>query len=305
MTRPVPSPLAIIVAMIRIGMSTSCVYPLSTENAFRLAKLAGFDGIEVMITNDPTTQDAATLLELSRRFELPILSVHAPVLFLTQFVWGLDANVKLEKSAALARAVGATTVVVHPPFRWQVRYARTFERTVRDLATRYGVELAVENMFPWKIGWLTIRGYSPSPDPTVADCDAITLDFSHAALGGRDSLEFAQSMGDRLRHVHLCDGPGSMADGHFFDEHRVPGHGSQPVAEVLRHLAGRRWNGSVVAEVNTHGARSEQGRLDMLIETREFAQRHLDPRRGVALLHAHRRQRDLPRGGAGRASGHP
>ncbi len=33
--------------MISIGMSTSCVYPLSTESAFRLARDAGFDGIEL------------------------------------------------------------------------------------------------------------------------------------------------------------------------------------------------------------------------------------------------------------------
>lgn len=265
--------------MIRIGMSTSCVYPLSTESAFRLARLAGFDGVEVMITNDPVTQDAAALLDLSRRFEMPILSVHAPVLLLTQFVWGLDANLKLMRSAELARAVGATTVVVHPPFRWQARYARTFEWTVRNLARTFGVELAVENMFPWNLGPVTLRGYSPSPDPTAVDCDAITLDFSHAALGGRDSLEFAMSMGDRLRHLHLCDGPGSMSEGYIFDEHRIPGHGSQPVAEVLEYLASRKWSGSIVAEVNTRSAGTEQGRLEMLVETRQFAQRHLNPRR--------------------------
>ena len=38
--------------MIAIGMSTSCVFPLGVEQAFRLARLAGFDGIEVMVTSD-------------------------------------------------------------------------------------------------------------------------------------------------------------------------------------------------------------------------------------------------------------
>lgn len=260
--------------MIRIGMSTSCVYPLSTESAFRLARDAGFEGIEVMVTNDRTTQNAEYLLELSRRYEQPILSVHAPVLFLTQFVWGIDSNHKLERSAELARAVGASTVVVHPPFRWQVFAAATFESTVRALSVRYGVELAVENMFPWRLGPVTLRGYSPSPDPSVADCDALTLDFSHASLAGRDSLELARDMGARLRHVHLCDGPGSMADGYFFDEHRVPGRGTQPVAEVLELLGQSGWHGSLIAEVTTRGARTEAARLKLLIETREFAQRH-------------------------------
>lgn len=100
--------------MIRIGMSTTCVYPLDPEHAFRLASLAGFDGIEVMVTRDEGTQDAAALLELSRQFDLPILSIHAPVLLLTHFVWGRDPQVKLERSAQLASEVGASTVVVHP-----------------------------------------------------------------------------------------------------------------------------------------------------------------------------------------------
>lgn len=259
--------------MISIGMSTSCVFPLSTESAFRLAKAAGFDGVEVMITNDPSTHRAATLTELSKRFGMPILSVHAPVLFLTQLVWGVSATRKLEKSAELAREVGASTVVVHPPFRWQWRYARAFEDTVEELSYRFGVDLAVENMFPFRVGPLAGRGYAPSPDPVYIDCDAMTLDFSHASLAGRDSLAYAHAMGDRLRHVHLCDGSKSQADGRLFDEHLVPGRGTQPVAEVVQYLSSRHWNGSLVAEVHTHG--SERERLEMLIETREFAQRNI------------------------------
>ena len=64
--------------MIRIGMSTTCVYPLEPEHAFRLAKEAGFDGIEIMVTQEVTTQAAEGLVEMSDRWELPILSIHAP-----------------------------------------------------------------------------------------------------------------------------------------------------------------------------------------------------------------------------------
>lgn len=261
--------------MIRIGMSTSAVYPLSTENAFRLSRLAGFDGVEVMVTNDEVTQSAEALMELSERYEQKILSIHAPVLLLTHFVWGRDPRVKLERSAELARDVGASTVVVHPPFRWQAQYARDFLRIVRETATAYGVEIAVENMFPWKVARQNLKAYSPGTDPTTMDCDAMTLDFSHAALSGRDSLELAMAMGTNLRHVHLCDGSGSMDEGKIFDEHLLPGHGNEPVAEVLKYLVHQGWDGSVVAEVNTRKAKTEEGRLELLRETLSFAQAHL------------------------------
>jgi sugar phosphate isomerase/epimerase len=261
--------------MIRIGMSTSAVFPLPPENAFRLARLAGFDGVEVMVTNDEVTQDARSLLELSERYEQPILAIHAPVLLLTHFVWGRDPQVKLERSAELARSVGASTVVVHPPFRWQAQYARDFLRIVRETAKKYDVEIAVENMFPWKVARQNLKAYSPGSDPTTMDCDAMTLDFSHAALSGRDSLELAMAMGPRLRHVHLCDGSGSMDEGKIFDEHLLPGHGSQPVAEVLDYLVSQGWSGSVVAEVNTRKAKDEDARLELLRETLAFAQARL------------------------------
>ena len=260
--------------MIRIGMSTSCVYPLTTEDAFRLAGLSGFDGVEVMVTQDPVTQDAAALAALAARFQLPILSVHAPVLPLAQFVWSLDPARKLERSAELARDLGASTVVVHPPYRWEPGYARNFARHVREVAGRYGVEVAVENMFPVTLGPLTVRGFSPGPDPIASGSDAVTLDFSHAALAGRDSLEMAMAAGDRLRHIHLCDGTGSMAEG-CFDEHLVPGRGTQPVAEVLQYLGARRWSGSLIAEVATRAATTDEGRLELLSETVQFARRHV------------------------------
>ncbi len=261
--------------MIKVGMSTSCVFPLPTEAAFRLARAAGFDGMEIMVTADPTTRDAAALLTLSERYELPILSVHAPVLLFTQLVWGSDPARKLVRSAELAANVGASTVVVHPPYRWQPRYARSFETSIREVSRQFGVEIAVENMFPLHDGGSVVRAFAPSSDPVLIDCDAITLDFSHAALGGRDSLEYALAMGDRLRHIHLTDGTVSMSEGQLHDEHLVPGQGTQPVAEVLHYLAARDWNGSMIAEVHTGTVVSESARLAQLRETREFAAAHL------------------------------
>ena len=258
--------------MIRIGMSTSCVFPLSLEDAFRLASAAGYDGIEIMVTADRGTQDARRLSELSARYALPILSVHAPVLVATQFVWGTSPATKLSRSAELAAAVGASTVVVHPPFRWQPAYTRRFEEHVDSVAVKYGIEVAVENMFDVGVMGRNVRAYGPSPVPTDLDVRSMTLDFSHAAMAGRDSLDFALHMGPRLRHIHLCDGLG----GAMLDEHLVPGHGSQPVGAVLAYLARTGWRGSIVAEVHTHQARTEDARLAILTETLEFAREALD-----------------------------
>jgi sugar phosphate isomerase/epimerase len=261
--------------MISIGMSTSCAFPLGLEAAFRLGRNAGYDGIEVMVTGDTATQNASSLLALSDKYSMPVLAIHAPVLLLTTNVWGRDQGQKLLRSAELAAEVGARSVVVHPPFRWQADYATNFERIVREVGQKTGVEICVENMFPWSFGGKSLKAYAPSPDPLDLDVDHMTLDFSHASLSGRDSLEMAMAMGDRLRHIHLCDGRKSFEEGNIFDEHLAPGRGTQPVAETLQYLANSGWDGQIVAEVVTHKVRDTRKKMALLIETVAFAREHL------------------------------
>lgn len=260
--------------MITIGLSTSSVYPLPLEQTFALAAGLGYDGVEVMVTRDKRTQNVEELRHLEDLYNVPVLSIHAPVLLLTHFVWGTDPETKLRKSAELARDVGASTVVVHPPFRWQREYATNFMQLVRQISTDTGVSISVENMFPWKMSGRNVEAYLPSADITEYDCEHVTLDFSHAALSGQNAMQLAQTVGNRLSHVHLCDGSGALNEGKVFDEHLLPGTGDQPVAAVLSMLAHTGWSGSVVAEVNTRKSKDERDRVRMLRETLEFAREH-------------------------------
>jgi sugar phosphate isomerase/epimerase len=254
-------------------MSTSCVFPLSTDEAFRLARLTGYDGVEVMVTADRSTRDAGLLRAATARWGLPVLSVHAPVLPVAHFAFGRDQVDKLRRSAELALELGAATVVVHPPFAWQRSFAARFVDVVREIAAATGVVLAVENMFPLRLGPVGLDPYRPGHDPSTVDVDAATLDFSHAAVAGRDALDLALALGPRLRHVHLTDGVVSPRPGGLHDQHLVPGRGTQPVAEVLTHLARSGWSGTVAAEVHTRG--DEEARVTSLRRTLAFARRHL------------------------------
>lgn len=263
------------VTVISIGMGTTSVLPRHLADAFRLAAEAGFDGVEIMVTSDPDTRDPRVISALSARYRMPVLSIHAPVLVLTTFVYGLDARVKLLRSVDLARRVGASTVVVHPPFRWQVMAARGFESAVREITEATGVTIAVENMFPVTVRGRDREAYAPSWNPGDLAVDALTLDFSHAALAGVSSLDLAEQWGDRLRHVHLCDGSSIEPNDRVFDEHLLPGRGAQPVAEVLQLLTRRGFSGALIAEINTRSCGSDDARrLALLRETVQFAREH-------------------------------
>jgi sugar phosphate isomerase/epimerase len=258
-----------------VGVSTSSFFPLTLEDSFRLAKESGAEGIEVMVTNARETQDPRVLDFLSRRFDLPIVSIHAPVLLLTHGVFGFDPGHKLERSAELAVMVGADTVVVHPPFRWQLLYANRFEQVVKDVSDTFGVTVAVENMFGWCAGRVTMEAYAPSWDPGTLDVPSLTLDFSHAAMQGVSALRLARQWGQRLSHVHLCDGTSPKENFHLFDEHLLPGRGTQPVGETLELVANTGFSGHVIAEVSTGKATSEDQRVAMVKSSLDYARYYL------------------------------
>ena len=257
-------------------LSTSSVYPERTPDAFELAARLGYDGIEVMVYTDPVSQHADVLKRLTDYHQVPVLAVHAPSLLLTQRVWGREPWTKLVKAKELAEEVGARTVVVHPPFRWQRDYVRGFEAGIQRMEDETDVIFAVENMFPIRAGTAEVTGYAPSWDPTALDVPNVTLDLSHTAASNSDALAMTNDLGSRLAHLHLADGTG-MPNGPMPDEHLVPGRGRQPCAAVLRGLTSTGFRGLVVVEVNTRKASTRDDRITDLAESLAFARAHLAP----------------------------
>ncbi|WP_051581257.1 sugar phosphate isomerase/epimerase family protein [Pseudonocardia acaciae] len=255
-----------------VALSTASVYPESAEVGFLLAAELGYDGVELMVWTDPLSQDIKAVERLSARYRVPVLAVHAPCLAVTQRVWGTDPLERLRRSGEAAGILGAGTVVIHPPFRWQRGYAAAFADTVEDVARTYEVAPAVENMFPVRRAGLSAVPYAPSADPTDVGHRYYTLDLSHTAVAGVDALAMMDRMGDGLAHVHLADGSGSARD-----EHLVPGRGNQPCAEVCERLVASGFDGVVVLEVSTRRARTRHDRAALLAESLLFTRLSLQP----------------------------
>lgn len=254
----------------KIALSTASAYPQTCVDAFALAADLGYDGVEVMVWTDRVSQDASALAALSDHYGMPVLAIHAPTLLVTQRVWGKEPWVKVDRACRMAADLGAGTVVVHPPFRWQRDYAAGFAEGVAELAGEHGVKIAVENMYPWRARNREVLAYLPGWDPVPQPYADVTLDLSHTATAGSDALGMAAELGERLRHLHLADGLGSAKD-----EHLVPGRGDQPCAELLGRLAEQGWSGTVVVEVSTRRCRNRQERAADLTEALAFARLHL------------------------------
>ena len=206
---------------------------------------------------------------------------------------GADVSDEASVNAAVEKVVaelGAPTVVLHPPFRWQRRYAEGFKDQVAELEERSDVSVAVENMFPMRADSFFGRGlgsaermrrrggpgpsisaFSPSYDPTDSDHAHYTLDLSHTATAGMDALDLAARMGSGLSHLHLADGRGAA-----YDEHLIPGQGTQPCVELCEYLVRTGFAGQAVVEINTQNARTTGERATMLHQALTFARVHLN-----------------------------
>ena len=245
--------------------------PRTPPTAFELAARLGYDGLELMVGTDPVSQEVEAVRRLVDHYGVPVLAIHSPCLLITQRVWTSDPWVKLERSRAAAEALGASTVVVHPPFRWQREYAQVVHRR------------------GWP-GWRRRRTWS-SPSrtctrgarpagrrrrtPPAGTRSARTTRTSRWTCRTPPSRAATRSrwratLGDRLAHLHLADGSGSNRD-----EHLVPGRGTQPCTDVLELLAGNGFAGTVVLEVSTRRAANRADRESDLAEALAFARLNL------------------------------
>ena len=195
--------------------STAPFYRLPLRDAMRHMAAAGYRSVEVMVTHDPPRRSPAARRR-PRRTTCRIEAIHAPFLLITRRVWGTDPLGKIYRSAQLAEEVGAALVVVHPPYRWQVRYRRWIGEHLAEFSARTGVTVAVENMFPVKLPGERGVSFHAAQDFEELDRNPyMVLDTSHAAVAGIDIREVYRRYRDKLLHVHLSNNAGKGWDSHL------------------------------------------------------------------------------------------
>jgi sugar phosphate isomerase/epimerase len=254
-----------------LACSTAPFFARPLTEAFAAIADAGFDGVEVMVTRDPTTQDPDRLPVLARRHGLTIRAIHAPFLLMTRRVWGTDPVGKISRAMELAEHADVPLVVVHPPYRWQSGYRRWVDERLRGMSERTGVHVGVENMFPVPLGK---RGVAFHAHDVLGDLDRfpnVVLDTSHAAVAGLDLLESYRALRDRLVHVHLSNNAGRG-----WDSHAPVETGVLPLEDLLDALRTDGFAGTISLELDLRPVLDDPARLrDVLRRNRAFCRARL------------------------------
>ena len=162
--------------------SSAAFFARPLAETFRLVAEAGYQGVEVMVTKDPASQDPVRMRALAKEYELTIGALHAPSLLLTRKVWGTDPIGKIDRALEVAQEAEIPVVVTHPPYRWQWAYRRWIEDHLPDLAQDTGVTLAIENMFPLRMGERGVTFHANQDLDDLEGLPDLVLDTSHAAV---------------------------------------------------------------------------------------------------------------------------
>jgi len=271
-----------------IALSTGSLYSYGIARVAQLAAAAGFDGLELMVDNQWDTRDPAYLNEVASEAAIPILSVHAP--FRPGILgWAEDDVGRLHRTVELARAVGARTVVVHPPlrYRWvtlryppfiniamltpipaKSRYHQWLSTELEAYKTRVGLTIAVENMPRHRLGPRLVNLFDMNEIRDLRHFSEITLDTAHVGTWGVDLLETYEVLADRVAHVHL-----SNYDGR---QHRLPQEGSLALGPFLAALRRRRFEGVIAVELEPDSVGAgDDGRVrERLASTVAFCREH-------------------------------
>ena len=259
---------------LRPYFSTASFVRMPMREGLRHIAEAGYEGVEVMVTQDPGTQESRQLAAACKEFGVRIPVVHAPFLLITRRVWGTDPLGKIYRAVQLAEELEAPLVVVHPPYRWQVRFRRWIESSLAEFSARTGVTVAVENMFPITFG--AERGLTFHAGQQLDELDAnpyLVLDTSHAAVAGIDILEVYERYRDKIVHVHLSNNAGKGWDSHLpvYDE-----GGVLPLDEFLQLLANDGYQGTMSLELNLQPyLQDPEAMHEVLVRNREFCEAHL------------------------------
>lgn len=203
---------------------------------------AGFSGAEVLLGHQRASRSPTMVAGFARESGLAVPVVHGPYMLLLRRVLGSDYREKTTRAMERAAAFGATTMVAHPPFRWE-RKARAWlaDGRAESLAAETGVRFAMENLFPW-VG----RTFSSAVTPAdLAAYPNVVFDTSHFAVAGIDLLDAWDALADRVCHIHLSDNLGGGSD-----SHSPLGSGMLPLEAFLARVGASGYTGAITLELD-------------------------------------------------------
>ncbi len=197
----------------RLGVSTSCLYPLETEKALIKVAQSGCEVTEVFFNATCELEDSfiKQLKEISDNFNTEIVSVH-PTMSLAEscvlcsgyerrYREGLE---QYKRYAEIASELGAKYIIMHggKP-NGVLSDEQYFERfcEIAEAVRQNGAVLLQENVAKYRASDLSFLKKMRAYDENISFC----LDVKQSIRGGNSPFDIMKSLGGSVKHLHLSD----------------------------------------------------------------------------------------------------
>ena len=237
----------------KIGISSSCLYPMYTEESFKLIAQNGIKLSEIFFNANCELEPPfiKQLGKIKNEYGVSLSSIH-PTMSLAEsfmlfsnydrrFYEGLDM---FKRYGEIAAELGAKYVIMHggkpngtmDNHGYFDRFAR-----VAEVVCQNGAALLQENVVNFRAGSLeALRDMSDYLGNSVSFC----LDVKQSLRGGYSPYDVLTLLGDKIKHLHLSDSnekydcmlplEGNFDFKLFLDTAKQRGYTGDAVIEVYR-----------------------------------------------------------------------
>ena len=240
--------------MNRIGISSSCYYPLVTEQSFEKICRAGVDCAEIFF-NSPGELEKNYIRELcamQRAYGVDVVSVHPFMSFAEDFYLFssyerrfYDILPLYDRFFEVCRELGADIFVIHgariPGTASDGLYCERFAGLM-ERGKSYGVRVCQENVVKYRS---ESADYLKMMRDAIGEDFGVVLDIKQARRALISPYDVIDAVGDCIRHVHISDYradkdcvpplSGKFDFPEFFDAMKRIGYRGAYMVEVYQH----------------------------------------------------------------------
>ena len=197
-----------------LGVSTACLYPLETEEAFRFLASKGVKNIEIFLNSFSETKDGfiSDIKSIKDFYGVKIVAIHPfssslePFFIFSDYPRRFDEIKKLyNKYFEIANYLGAKIVSLHgdkPLSKLSIeeyceRYLELFLQ-----AKEYNVSFNQENVANFRSKDIEFISEMKS---LLNENVSFTLDVKQSVRSGNSVIDVANAMGENISHIHISD----------------------------------------------------------------------------------------------------
>lgn len=255
--------------MINFGISSSCLYPLLTEQSVKFLCDNEIPTIEIFF-NSFSELDTEYLKKLKDTLGNtkvvsvhPFTSIYEPYLFFSDYERRFFDGIKFyENYFKAAELLGAKYVILHGAKKdSNIDEKIYFDRfhKVDMVAREYGVQLLQENVAPYKS---SSSLFIKNMKEYLSDV-GFTLDLKQCVRSNENIMNMLEIMGENLRHVHLSDHTSTH-------DCLVPTFGEYNFIPFFERLDKMGYNGAALIEVYSQNYNNPTELIDGFFKIKEI-----------------------------------